>query len=253
MRQLLSLPTQHGILRSLVILGFSGVIWTFTSHPALALDLVDGLHPQTVLQEGLEAIQNLGPVGVIAFIGLYSLATVAFLPGSLLTLGAGVIFGLLPGTLYALIGATLGATLAFLVGRYGARDWVAQKVAENPKFQAIDDAVRQSGFQIVLLTRLSPIFPFNLLNYAYGITGVSLRDYVLGCLGMIPGTLLYVYLGVLAGDLTQLGAAQSPPTSIQWAIRIVGFLATLAVTILITQIARRALASASVADGEKSD
>lgn len=200
--------------------------------------------PTEWLQQALTWIESLGAVGGLAFIALYVVATIAFLPGSILTVGAGAVFGLGLGTVYVFIGATLGAIAAFLIGRYGARNWVSQKIAGNPTFAAIDQAVAAGGFKIVLLTRLSPVFPFNLLNYALGLTGVSLRDYTLGAIGMLPGTLLYVYIGSLAGDLARLGS--TPPTphpQLTWALRLIGLLATLAVTIYITRIARQALAA----------
>jgi uncharacterized membrane protein YdjX (TVP38/TMEM64 family) len=190
-------------------------------------------------------IDSLGSWGAIAFIVLYIFATVAFLPGSILTLGAGVVFGVFFGSVYVFIGATLGAIAAFLVGRYLARDWIAQKIAGNQKFKAIDQAVGQEGFKIVLLTRLSPIFPFFLLNYAYGITGVSLKDYAIASVGMIPGTITFVYIGSLAGNLATLGT-QSPTINpaLEWTMRIIGFMATLAVTLYVTKLARKALNAA---------
>jgi uncharacterized membrane protein YdjX (TVP38/TMEM64 family) len=201
-----------------------------------------GFHPQEILRNALVWIDSLGSWGAIAFIVLYILATIAFLPGSILTLGAGVVFGVFFGSVYVFIGATLGAIAAFLVGRYLARDWIAQKIAENQKFKAIDQAVGQEGFKIVLLTRLSPIFPFFLLNYAYGITGVSLKDYAIASVGMIPGTITFVYIGSLAGNLATLGT-QSPTINpaLEWTIRIIGFMATLAVTLYVTKLARKAL------------
>jgi uncharacterized membrane protein YdjX (TVP38/TMEM64 family) len=194
------------------------------------------------LLNALQWIDSLGTWAAIAFILLYTMATVAFLPGSILTLGAGVVFGVILGSIYVFIGATLGATAAFLVGRYLARGWVAKKIAGNQKFKAIDEAVGKEGLKIVILTRLSPVFPFNLLNYAYGITNVSLKDYVIGSLGMIPGTIMYVYIGSLAGSLATVGKAtnQANPT-LQWTIRIIGLIATVAVTIYVTKIAREAL------------
>lgn len=211
--------------------------------PTLAQGSDATLNPQHWLRYALEWIDSLGILGGLAFIGLYIVATVAFLPGSILTLGAGVVFGVLTGSVYVFVGATLGAIAAFLVGRYLARDRISQKIADNPNFAAIDQAVAQEGFKIVLLTRLSPIFPFNLLNYSFGITGVSLRDYALGSIGMIPGTLMYVYIGSLAGDIARIGTEGQPtdPT-LQWVIRIVGFVATVAVTVYVTRLARKALA-----------
>ena len=202
-------------------------------------------NPQEILRNALVWIDSLGSWGAIAFIVLYIFATVAFLPGSILTLGAGVVFGVFFGTVYVFIGATLGAIAAFLVGRYFARDWIAQKIAGNQKFKAIDQAVGQEGFKIVLLTRLSPIFPFFLLNYAYGITGVSLKDYAIASVGMIPGTITFVYIGSLAGNLATLGT-QTPTVNpaLEWTIRIIGFMATVAVTFYVTKLARRALDTA---------
>ncbi|MFM7428192.1 MAG: TVP38/TMEM64 family protein [Elainella sp.] len=199
---------------------------------------------RTPIEQALSQIQALGGFGVAVFIGLYALATVAFIPGSLLTLGAGAIYGVVEGSLYVMLGASLGALLAFGVGRYLARDWVARKIEADPKFKAIDQAVSRDGFKIVLLTRLSPLFPFTLLNYAFGITNVRWRDYLLGCIGMLPGTLLYVYLGSLTGSLAQLGDTAAP-SGLQWASRLVGLAATLAVTLYITRIARQALAEST--------
>lgn len=205
---------------------------------------VSGLNLQAELYAVLQWVKDLGIGGGFAFIAIYSAATVLFVPGSLLTLGAGIVFGVVFGSIYVFIGATIGAIAAFLVGRYLARAWVSQKIADNPKFAAIDQAVARAGFKIVLLTRLSPVFPFNLLNYAFGITGVSLQDYALGSIGMIPGTVMYVYLGSLAGDLARLGTVEQPmATTVQWGMRIVGLMATVVVTLYVTWIARRALAA----------
>ncbi|MEM8602315.1 MAG: TVP38/TMEM64 family protein [Cyanobacteria bacterium P01_H01_bin.121] len=225
--------------------GLTGFIGVFlvSMAPALAQEAAgSGFNPQLWLSNALNSIDALGPTGPIVFMGLYMVAAVAFLPGSVLTLGAGVVFGVVAGSFYVFIGATIGATLAFLVGRYLARGWVAKKIEGNEKFSAIDQAVGREGLKIVLLTRLSPIFPFNVLNYAYGLTGVSLKDYVLGSVGMIPGTIMYVYLGSLAGNLATLGAGDQPTNAtVTWVIRIIGFIATVAVTVYVTKVARKAL------------
>lgn len=199
---------------------------------------------QQLLREALAWISGLGALGFLFFIGLYILACVFMLPGSILTLGAGVIFGVVHGSITVLIGATLGASCAFLAGRYLARNWVARRIAGNEKFKAVDEAVGREGWKIVLLTRLSPIFPFNLLNYAYGVTQVSLRHYLFASgVGMIPGTVMYVYLGSLAGDLASLGAGGQTRTAAEWVLYGVGLLATVAVTVFITRVARKALAA----------
>jgi len=200
---------------------------------------------QELLQNALTWVESLGSIAPIAFIVLYNIATVLLIPGSLLTLGSGVLFGLVWGSVYVFFAATLGATLAFWLGRTVARDWVSNKISAYPKFAAIDTAVAKEGFKIVFLTRLSPLFPFNILNYAFGITQVSLKDYVLGSVGMIPGTILYVYIGSLIGSVAQIGmkgATLDPQTQkLQWIAKIIGFIATIAVTVYITRIAKKAL------------
>ena len=186
----------------------------------------------------LAAIDGLGWIGPVVFIAVYVIATVLFLPGSALTLGAGALFGVVRGSILVSVASTLGATAAFLVGRYIARDWVARKIQGNAKFDAIDVAVGREGWKIVGLTRLSPIFPFNLLNYAYGLTKVRLRDYVLASwIGMMPGTVMYVYIGSLA----RLGVEAAEASTAETAMRLVGLAATVAVTLYITRIAKQAL------------
>ena len=178
----------------------------------------------------------------LVFIVFYVLATVLVLPGSLLTLAAGFLFGLGYGLAIVSFASTTGATCAFLVGRFLARDWVAEKLQGLPRFSALDKAVGEQGAVVVLLTRLSPIFPFSLLNYGLGLTQVKLSHYVLASwLGMIPGTVLYVYLGSIASNLTSIFAgdlADLPASS--WLFYL-GLGATAALTVAITRIATRAL------------
>jgi uncharacterized membrane protein YdjX (TVP38/TMEM64 family) len=192
-----------------------------------------------LLSEALHWIDRLGPWGPALFVLLYIAATVLLVPGSALTLGAGALFGVVRGSLLVSVASTFGATCAFLVSRYLARDWVAKKVEKNATFAAIDRVVADEGWKIVGLTRLSPVFPFTLLNYGFGLTRVKLRDYVLASwIGMMPGTLMYVYLGSLA----RTGIRGQKRTPAEWALYGVGLLATVAVTVIITRIARRALA-----------
>ena len=127
----------------------------------------------------VEWVQSMGPWGPVLLALSYVLACVLFVPGSLLTVAAGFLFGVPVGTITVSLGSILGAAAAFLVGRTLARAWVQRQVAGNPRFQALDEAVREQGFKIVLLTRLSPAFPFALLNFVFGLTRVSFRDYVL--------------------------------------------------------------------------
>lgn len=191
-------------------------------------------------------VDGLGVWGPAVFILGYTTATVAFIPGSLLTLTAGAVFGIAWGTVYVLIGATLGSAAAFLVSRYFARGAIEQRVADHPRFGAIDRAVGAEGFKIVLLLRLSPVFPFNLLNYALGLTKVRFADYVLASIGMLPGSLLYTYYGKLAGDVAALaGGAPIARGAGYYAVLGLGLAATILVTALVTRTATRALRQAT--------
>jgi len=172
-------------------------------------------HIQDWLKEALDWIGKLGPWGPAIFVGIYIVATVFFIPGSALTLGAGAVFGVALGSVCVSISATLGATAA------------------------IDRAVADEGWKIVLLTRLSPVFPFTLLNYAFGLTRVKLSHYVLASwIGMMPGTVMYVYVG----SLVNVGAGHRQRTTGEWVLYGAGLLATMAVTVFVTRIAKKALA-----------
>lgn len=192
----------------------------------------------------LQHIEGMGFPGYGLFFAVYVAACVFFIPGSILTLGAGAIYGVVNGSLLVSLSSTIGATAAFLIGRHLARDWVAGKIQDNARFAAVDNAVGEQGWQIVALTRLSPIFPFALLNYAYGLTKVRLRDYFLASwLGMLPGTVMYVYLGSLAKSLSAVGTdcVECKRSAWQWGLYVLGLVATVAVTIVITRVAQRAL------------
>jgi len=196
-------------------------------------------------------VERLGVWGPVAFVAGYAVATVAFVPGSLLTLAAGAAFGLVEGTTLVLVAATLGAAAAFLIARYLARASVERRLAGNPRFVALDRAVGAQGRRIVFLLRLSPLFPFNLLNYALGLTRVRFADYLVASIGMVPGTVLYVYSGAVAGDVARLAAGSSLPRgAAYWAVTAIGLLATLVVTTLVARTARRALLE--VTDGHAS-
>ncbi len=196
----------------------------------------------TLLREGLDRVSSLGALAPVAFIAIYVVACVLFVPGTVLTIGAGVLFGVVRGSIYVSIAATAGATAAFAVGRYLARDWVARKLAGRPTFAAIDRAVAREGWKIVVLTRLSPVFPFNLLNYAFGLTQVRLADYVIASwAGMIPGTVLYVYLGSIGGDVARASAGGRARTPAEWTLDAIGLLATISVVVYATRIGARAL------------
>src|SRR5258706_5328812 len=215
--------------------------WVLFATAAVALVLaLKFFHVQDLLKSALDWIGKLGPWGPVIFVGLYVVATVLFVPGSVLTLGAGAVFGVVLGSVCVSISATLGATAAFLVGGYWARDAIARKIQKNEKFAAIDRAVADEGWKIVFLTRLSPVFPFTLLNYAFGLTRVRLSHYVLASwIGMMPGTVMYVYLG----SLVSVGAGHRQRTAGEWALYGVGLLATVGVTVFVTRVAKEALAN----------
>jgi uncharacterized membrane protein YdjX (TVP38/TMEM64 family) len=194
------------------------------------------------LIKALEWTQDLGTWGPAFVILFYIIACVLFLPGSVLTLGAGFIFKVIVGTITVSIGSTLGACAAFLIGRTFARKWISKKIAQNKKFDAIDNAVGAQGFKIVFFLRLSPVFPFNLLNYAFGLTKVSFSKYALASwIGMLPGTIMYVYLGAGVRSLTDVATGNVQKTLASQLLFWFGMLATIAVTVFVTHIARKAL------------
>jgi uncharacterized membrane protein YdjX (TVP38/TMEM64 family) len=187
-------------------------------------------------------VDGLGFWGPFAFILFYAIAVVAFVPGALLTLAGGAIFDLLWGTVYVFCAAVVGSSLAFLVARYLARGAVERRFGDNARFAALDRAIGENGLKILFLLRLSPAFPFTFLNYAVGLTRISFRDYLLASFGMIPGTVLYVYYGKLIGDVAALASGVAPDRGAgYYAFLALGLVATIAVTALVTRIARRAL------------
>jgi uncharacterized membrane protein YdjX (TVP38/TMEM64 family) len=221
--------------------------WILVVLIVVALSIASAILPiKAWVHSFINWVQHLGPAGVIVFIIAYALATVLFLPGWIFTVSAGLIYGIVGGTLVALTGAVIGATLAFLVARYVLRKNIEEFAGKNPRFKAIDDAIGKNGWKIVGLLRLSPLIPFNLSNYFYGITSVTLKAYVaVSAVGMIPGTLLYAYLGAIgkagiSGEKTQQGMAQ-------YILLAVGLVATIAVTVLVSRIARNALRKSGAA------
>lgn len=193
-----------------------------------------------------EWVDSLGFWGPAAFILAYAVAVVAFVPGALLTLAGGAIFDLVWGTVYVFIAAVVGSSAAFLVSRYLARGIVEARLRGNRRFEALDRAIGGQGLKIVFLLRLSPAFPFSFLNYAIGLTRISFRDYLLASVGMLPGTVLYVYYGKLAGDVAALASGAAPVRGAgYYAVLGLGLVATVAVTALVTRIARKALREAA--------
>ena len=187
------------------------------------------------------------PAGALAFVPLYALWVTLLLPGVWASMLAGALYGTWWGSLIVFLGACLGAEAAFMLGRTWLRNWARRRLAGVPKLLAIEQAVSREGLKLVLLTRLSPAFPFSLLNFAYGLSEVSLRDYSIGLIGILPGTVLFCGLGALAGDVARFGEVLSGEADAgTWALRIVGLLATVFVVWLVGRAAQWALADRDV-------
>jgi len=190
----------------------------------------------------LKWVQQTGPWGAALFGVAYIPAAVLLVPASVMTLGAGFVFGVAKGTAIASLGSTAGAAAAFIVARTVGHDFVVRRTAAWPTLDAVTRAVESDAFKVVLLTRLSPLFPFNLLNYAFGLSSVPFRTYLLASwIGMLPGTMMYTYLGSAAQTVPALLAGDLHRTQGQQVLFGVGLVATGAVTFLITRTARRAL------------
>jgi len=187
-------------------------------------------------------VRQWGLVAPVAFMLLYAVSVVALVPASVLTMAGGAVFGLVRGVAFSFGGALLGSTVAFLLGRYVARRVIERKLATMPRFAAIDRAVSAQGRRIVFLLRLSPIVPFNFLNYALGVSRISIKDFVIASAGTLPGAVMYAYAGKVTGEALALaGQAELPKNASYYAILVAGLAATLAATTVITRTARRAL------------
>lgn len=197
----------------------------------------------TLLTAGLDAVRDAGPLGQAAFVGAYALATITLVPASWLTLGAGAVWGPWVGLALVWPGAVLGATGSFLLGRTALRGAIAARIAAQPRLAAVEAALGRRGATLALLLRLSPVVPFGILNYALGMTPLTLGRFIVStAVGILPGTFLYVYLGSTVPDVAALADGRTPDGG--WASTALtgfGLLVTVAVTVWITRIARGAL------------
>lgn len=223
-------------------------VWIRFALLAAAALLLFAIGRQLPLDAWLDSLRAslaaLGAWGPVAFTALYIAAALLLVPGSILTLAAGALFGVVTGTLTVSVAATTSAALAFLIARYFARDALAHRTTSQPRFAAVDRAIGEQGWKIVGLLRLSPVIPFSLSNYLYGLTAIPFGPYVLVTwLAMLPGTLLYVTLGAMAaaGVESVVGGGKVDASRLEWTARIVGVVATAAVAILIARTARKAL------------
>jgi len=189
-----------------------------------------------------ERIRGAGATGVFIFIAVYVVAEVALVPGSLLTMAAGFAYGPIAGLFVASPASVLAATTAFLLGRTVLRGWIQKKIARSPKTRALDRAIGRNSFKLILLLRLSPLVPFNLLNYVLGLSDVPLGRYVAASfIGMLPGTWLYLYLGSLATTAAELSNASREGRVQRIVLTVAGLVATVLAIVFITRAAKRAL------------
>jgi uncharacterized membrane protein YdjX (TVP38/TMEM64 family) len=192
----------------------------------------------------LDALATAAPwAAPLLFAAVYVVASIALIPGAILTLLAGAVFGLARGIPIVFVSAVLGSSAAFAVARRLAHDRAARWLARDARAAAIANAVADEGWKVVLLLRLSPVFPYNLLNYALGASGVRYRDFLIGSIGMLPGTVLYTYYGKVVGDVASLAAGTAPPRGPEYYVLLgAGLAATVALTVVITRAARKRLA-----------
>jgi uncharacterized membrane protein YdjX (TVP38/TMEM64 family) len=187
-------------------------------------------------------VQSLGAWGPAAFVGGYALAAVLLMPCFLLTLTAGALWGVRAGVVYVMIGASLGAITAFLCARYLVRGLVQVYVDRHPRMAAVDRAVESEGLRLVFLLRLSPVVPYNLLNYVLGVSRLRVRDFVGGLAGMLPIIVMYVYAGKVAGDLAALFSGDAHPQGpVYYSMLILGLATTILASVLVDRTAARSV------------
>jgi len=187
-------------------------------------------------------VRGLGALGYVLYIVVYAICVIAFVPASILTLGAGAIFGFVGGTIVVVIGATIGATLSFLLARTVMRKRIEEMTVTNAKFRALDRAIAAEGMKIVFLTRLAVVFPFTYLNYAFGLTAIPFGRYVIATFfGILPATIAFVFASSAATN-----AATTSTSSITKIVYIAGGVMAIIVSVLIGRIATRAIRRAGV-------
>lgn len=201
---------------------------------------MDSAPIQDAIVEVFDWIESVGVWGPVVLMVLYAAIVPLLLPGLPLTLAAGFLFGVLPGTVYVVVGETIGSIAPFLIARRHLSKRLEKRVLSHPRLRALSAAVAHEGWRFVLATRVVPFFPYKLSNYAFGLTPLSLKGFLYGTFfGLIPISLLNVYLGSLIGDVAALAAGHPPQTPLQRAIDLAGFLAVVGFVIYITRVARR--------------
>jgi uncharacterized membrane protein YdjX (TVP38/TMEM64 family) len=212
----------------------SRLLWLAIVPLALGVFLL--MAPRGFVLQLLQTVASMGAWAPVVFILAYVAAAVFLVPGGLMTMGAGVMFGLVYGMVFTYLGATLGAAVAFGLGRHCGREWVLSKLGRHPKWEALDAAIAAEGWKIVLLARLSPWLPFVVLNYLFSLSSVSFRHFLVATvIGKFPTTLMYVWLGVLAGDLSNLHGVRPERTVWEWLFYVGGAVATVVLTWMIAR------------------
>ena len=191
----------------------------------------------------VQQLEELGGWAPFLFVVIYIVAAITLAPAFILTFSAGAVFGLWRGTLLTYVGAVLGASAVYALAAPLARSRLLQWIDRDPRVAATRRAVAKDSAWIMFLLRLSPLVPYNLLNYALALSGVRYREYLLTSIGMIPAIIMYAYYGKVVGDVTRIAAGVAPPRGVEYYLMlIVGLLATFAATSLITRAARKAMA-----------
>lgn len=191
-------------------------------------------------------------MGWCLFIGVYSLCCLCFIPGSVLTVAAGAVYGFWGGTALVLAGNGLGSVLSLLITRFLLRDWMARRIAKSPRFKAVEKVVAHDDWKLVFLTRLSPVMPFSLINYSLGLTKISAWRFLLATeLGAVPATCIYVYIGTLTGNLARVIPEIKEHRPLEWGLEGAGLLLAIGVTIYVTHLASRALNRLKLRDTDR--
>jgi len=202
---------------------------------------------QDLVLDALHWTARQGAWGPVWLAALYPVAGLALVPGALLSIGAGFLFGAGPGLAAAALGTQIGAAFIFFLARTAARDWAARRIAKSRGFRALDDAVAGNALKTVILTRLSPVLPFNVLNVAYGLSRVPARTFLLGTLcGTLPVTVVHIWIGTTARSLALIAAGEAEGGAARVALIVVGLAATLAAAVIVARAARRALQGTNV-------
>lgn len=193
----------------------------------------------------LTYVRGLGAWGPVVIVVTMMVVCVTSLPGAPLTLGCGFLFGVWKGTLIATAGATLGASAAYVLGRTFARNWVKRSISRRARFARLDRATQHHGFTIVLLSRLSPLFPFNLLNYAFSVTAVKFRDYfVATMIGVIPACFVWVYMGTFMKTIAEVATGKVDPATVKPWVLVLSLVITLIAMVILAYVAKKMLARA---------